>query len=91
MTVRCNTCGTRRSTFVALLKHKRDKGHGKNCTCGGYHFPHRPGSPCCEENGFATWHRAKRAGATPDELLDAFIDDALFGKHKPQKDQTCPF
>jgi len=91
VTVRCGICGTRRASFVSLMKHQGDKGHQKPCTCGGYHFPHRPGSPCCEGNAYVTLERAKRAGASHEELLEAFISDALFGKHKPNLNQECPF
>ena len=90
MAVRCNTCRTRRATFVALLKHNRDKGHGKNCNCGGYHFPHRPSSPTCDSNPYVRTHRAKREGASEDEVTDAFIEDALFNNHKASN-APCPF
>lgn len=90
MTVRCNTCGTRRASFVALLKHKSDKGHGKNCNCGGYHFPHRPGSPECDDHPYVRSNRARREGASEEVVTDAFIDDALFNAHKPYNG-PCPF
>lgn len=92
MTVRCNTCGTRRATFSSLLRHKAASGHGKNCNCGGYHFPHRPGSACCDAAPYPTLRRAQRAGATGDDLTDAFLDDALFGRnHKPTTQKEAPF
>lgn len=89
--VRCGICGTRRATFVALMKHKQDSGHKAPCTCGGYHFPHRPGSPCCEDNGYATLNRAQRAGATGEDLLEAFIDSTFSDKHKPSTQKEAPF
>lgn len=90
MTVRCNTCGTRRATFTSLLRHKQHAGHGRNCDCGGYHFPHRPGSACCDAHSYVRANRAVRAGATQEERLDAFIDDTLFNTHKPTS-APCPF
>lgn len=91
MTVRCGICGTRRATFVSLLNHKRNSGHNKPCTCGGYHFPHRPGSGCCDTAPYPTLRRAQREGATGDDLTDAFIEDALFGNHKPTTQKETPF
>ena len=91
MTVRCCTCGTRRATRVSLIAHQRKSGHGRPCTCGGYHFPHRPGSPNCDDHPYVRYNRALREKATPDELLDAFIDDALFNKHPTTTQNEAPF
>lgn len=89
---RCPVCATRRATFTSLLAHQAKSGHSGPCRCGGYHYPHRPGSPCCEENGYALFNRVKRAGAKGLALLDARIDSILHGKHKPTKKAApCPF
>ena len=89
MTLRCPVCVTRRATFASMLKHKQSAGHHKPCGCGGYHYPHRPGSPRCETNPYVRYHCARTEGATYDEQLEAFIEDALFNKHKPTTE--CPF
>lgn len=74
---RCPTCRTRRTSFVLLLKHCADRGH-QVCGCGGYHYPHRAGSPCCDAHPMAVVHRALREGGlTDDELLDIQMDAAL--------------
>lgn len=57
---RCPACRTRRTDWLALLAHCNAHGHGL-CTCGGYHFAHRPGSPCCEKNPMGPLHSAIRA------------------------------
>ena len=89
--VRCEVCRTRRVTFAALIAHKAAAQHGGPCNCGGYHFPHRPASGCCEENGYAVFNRAKREGGSAEDRLEAFIDSALFGKHKPTTEKEIPF
>lgn len=73
---RCPECRTRRTSFVALVEHCRQHGHGL-CTCGGYHFAHRPGSPYCERNPMAALRHAMRADNCSDaELLDIEMDCA---------------
>ncbi len=68
-----------------MVQHCADHRHS-TCGCGGYHWPHRPGSPCCDSNPMATLHRALRAkGATDEELLD-LEDDAVW--HSPGKPIT---
>lgn len=69
MRYRCPACRTRRTSFTGLLAHIRDK-HHHTCNCGGYHYPHRPGSRCCEQNPMSDVWVAARYGATDDELLD---------------------
>lgn len=61
------------------------------CTCCGYHYAHRPGSPMCEDNPFFRFNRARREGLSEEEVTDAFLDDIFLNNHKPSKDQTCPF
>jgi hypothetical protein len=71
-----------------MIEHKEKSGHRKPCTCGGYHYPHRPGSPCCETNKHPTYHRALREGSSDEDIIDAFIDDALFGVAGSLKETT---
>lgn len=89
--LRCAVCRTRRVTFASMLAHKQAAQHGGPCTCYGYHHPHRPGSACCNANGYAEFNQAKRAGAKGDDLLDAFIHAALFGEHKHNLEIEAPF
>ena len=91
MTLRCIVCRTRRATLAAMAEHQQSSGHRRPCTCGGYHYAHRPGSPMCEANSWVNYNRARREGLRGDDLLDAWLEDALFGHHTPPKDQTCPF
>lgn len=65
MAYRCLACRTRRSTYGLLLQHCEVHGH-RVCTCGGYLYPHRPGSPCCDEHPMAPLHRALRAKEDSD-------------------------
>ena len=81
--LRCPVCVTRRTTFAAMQRHKAATGHLAPCNCGGYAFPHRPGSGCCELNPYAEFNAARRAGLRGDDLLDAFIDSTMNGRHKP--------
>lgn len=88
---RCWFCRTRRATFAALLSHIARSGHPGSCTCGGYHHPHRFGSPCCEGNSYACRNRALREGASAEEVEDATLTDILTRTHQPSRDQSCPF
>lgn len=67
MTAHCPDCRTRRATFSTLLRHVAQTGH-ELCTCGGYHFAHRPGSPYCAYNPLSALRMADRYGATPEDL-----------------------
>lgn len=78
---RCPQCGTRRTDYQLLLKHCADHGH-KLCDCGGYHFKHRPGSPCCKVNPMAPVHQALRDGASVEQAQDIEDDVLWFGKGK---------
>ena len=73
---RCPACRTRRTSFTALVEHCREHGH-KVCTCGGYHHPHRPHSPYCQQNTQSAARVAWRDGASADETLEISIDIAL--------------
>ena len=46
-----------------MMAHVKASGH-KLCDCGGYHFPHREGSPCCHSNPMSALHAAASAGTT---------------------------
>lgn len=70
---RCPGCRTRRASILSLINHALKAGHAA-CICGGYDYPHRPGSPCCESNPASTYNRAMREGASDEELLDVAID-----------------
>jgi hypothetical protein len=89
--LRCYFCRSRRATLKSLAAHVAESGHPGPCGCGGYPFPHRRESPCCDHNPYVRFHRSRREGAGREEQLDAWIEDALFGDHPPPKDQTCPF
>lgn len=80
---RCPACRTRRASLLVLLQHMATHEHAA-CTCGGYHYPHRPGSPCCELNPMVTLHRALRTGGATDQELDDLEMDAVWhGSGKP--------
>lgn len=78
MTVRCVVCRTRRATFKSLMEHMKATGHKKPCTCSGYHHPHRPGSPCCNQNPLSMYFLAARAGEKIDPL-DLIAEKAWLG------------
>lgn len=86
MTLRCPECRTRRATFVAMLAHEAKSGH-KKCNCGGYHFAHRPGSACCEQNRMAMLRQAVRAGheMTTAEREDVVLDCLLGAAGRPYR------
>ena len=76
MTLRCLGCRTRRATFTSLVAHVKQSGHAP-CTCGGYHFAHRPFSRFCDQNPMADVWRAARGGATDEQLNDIALEVAL--------------
>lgn len=88
---RCPCCRTRRSTRELLLAHQREQGH-EACTCGGYHHPHRPGSPYCVSCPDSGVRAALRDGWDPtdDELLDALIDTTFTQPGRPLKRWSDP-
>lgn len=77
-------CRTRRSTREQLQAHQREQGHVA-CTCGGYHHPHRPGSPYCVSRPESGVRAALRDGWEPtdEELLDALIETTLTMPGRP--------
>ena len=66
--LRCPECRSRRTTYASMQAHLRASGH-QLCHCGGYHYPHRAGSPYCEANPMAPALAASRAGE-PDEVVN---------------------
>lgn len=83
---RCPCCRTRRSTREQLQAHQREQGH-EACTCGGYHHPHRPGSPYCVSRPDSGVRAALRDGWEPtdDELLDALIETTFTQPGRPMR------
>jgi len=74
-----------------MQKHINVAQH-KVCNCGGYHFPHRQGSACCEQNASGVYRQASRAGACDDTLMEIAADLAINGKCKVLgKNNTVPF
>lgn len=82
---RCPQCRTRRTSFTALLRHCATHGHAL-CGCGGYHFKHRLGSPCCVHNPMAPVHIALREGADIEQALEIQDDVIWFAPGKPMKE-----
>lgn len=85
---RCPDCRTRRTGWLFLLAHCREKGHAL-CLCGGYHYAHRPGSPFCEANPMADVRHADRAGEPPDVLRQMAVDIAF--ENHGETTSVCPF
>lgn len=86
---RCPACRTRRSSYKLFTQHLRATGH-KVCTCGGYHYAHRPGSPCCEQNPSCDLHQALRRGDKQDVLMEIMAHIAWETKGKIAGHE-CPF
>ena len=83
--MRCAVCRTRRSTWALMAAHQQQHDHRGPCQCGGYAWPHRPGSPCCDHNPLAALHRAQREGACDDDLAELYW-------HLPGRpSEACPF
>ena len=68
-----------------MVQHCKDHDHTL-CDCGGYHYKHRPGSPCCKANPMSPVHTALRDGATEQEARDIEDDVLWFGRGKPMKE-----
>lgn len=66
---RCPECRTRRSTIPLLSAHLMASGHTL-CNCGGYHYAHRPGSPCSIRNPLSALWIAMRQGEGPEVLQE---------------------
>lgn len=54
-------------------------------------IPHRQGSPACIHNPMHPYHRAARAGADPDTLVDILIDIAWDGDGGRPMPEEAPF
>lgn len=84
MLFRCPECRTRRKDWGLFTQHLKASGH-RVCTCGGYHYKHRPGSPYCVHNPLGAMYVASRQGEGPEVLLQiaaSIVSDApdLAGK-----------
>lgn len=79
---RCPGCRTRRATWGGLHRHIEASGC-EVCRCGGYHYPHRPGSPCCKLNPNSAVHDAMRSGATDEDLWEIQLDTVWHGAGRP--------
>lgn len=82
--LRCPECRTRRATYASMQRHIQGSDH-KLCTCGGYHYAHRPGSPYCEHNPMAPALQASRAGTSDEEVQEIMIDIAWSTPGRPLK------
>lgn len=51
-----------------IQRHIQATGH-RVCVCGGYHYPHRPGSPCCVANPLSIMYLAARSGEPQESLV----------------------
>jgi hypothetical protein len=86
--LRCPNCRTRRTDPHAMVLHQL-RCRQVDCTCGGYHFKHRQGSPLCVGNPWGDLNAARARGETPEVLEDIFFDTVL---SKPaQRATACPF
>lgn len=92
MTLRCVECRTRRATYASMQAHYEASGH-KLCTCGGLHYPHRPGTRYCDSHPMAGLHRAMRcADLTDEEIEDIAIELRLATPMKiGRQPSECPF
>jgi hypothetical protein len=73
---RCPECRTRRANWHLFTKHIEEAQH-KVCTCGGYHYPHRPGSPYCTRNAWSEYREAQRRDVDDDTLKDIVVHTAF--------------
>jgi hypothetical protein len=89
--LRCNECRTRRTSIQLLLKHQAISKDCKPCKCGGYHHPHRPGSPYCESNPRAPLRHALRVVETDEDVLELLIEWSLDGGAPDGVGGECPF
>jgi hypothetical protein len=67
MLFRCPECRTRRKDYTLFVRHVKESGH-KVCTCGGYHYAHRPGTTLCHKNPMSVLLEAQARGE-PEEVL----------------------
>lgn len=76
MLFRCPHCRTRRKDPLLMLEHMRSSGH-RSCTCGGYHYAHRPGSRCCVVHPEGELHLASRRGEPLEVLREIAMELAI--------------
>lgn len=74
---RCPVCRTRRKTWEAVRDHQQRCGHLYACRCGGFHFPHRPGSSACDLSPRNTYYRALRNGVPKNDAEALLWADKL--------------
>lgn len=87
--IRCNECRTRRSSYFLMLLHRELHKECRPCTCGGYHFPHRKGSPYCYSNPKAELRHALRRCESDEDVLDVLVDMAW--ETGVPSFEPCPF
>lgn len=86
---RCPECRTWRATYKAMQDHIKKHKHFP-CTCGGYHYKHRRGSPYCEHNPRAAFLHAARAEDLNDEQLMELLIDIIWDSDGKTTGE-CPF
>lgn len=88
---KCKACGYTRF-YVDRSRLEREP-----CRCDGGlmgrtgGIPHRPGAACCEHNPRHVINRAKRAGASAEDLMDIMIDMAWEDDGGTPAPDECPF
>ena len=63
----------------------QEAGH-KLCTCGGYHYAHRPGSPYCIRNPWSEYREAVRRDVEPEIVKEIAAHTAFETPHKKSID-----
>ncbi len=88
---KCRECG-HREFYLDQSRLRR-----RVCRCDGGllgrtgPIPHRPGAACCEQNPQSILNRARRAGASPEDLMDIMIDMAWETDGGALIGDDCPF
>ena len=72
-----------------MQAHIKKDGHYP-CTCGGYHYAHRRGSPFCYDNPKAAFLHAARATDLDDESLMELLVELVWDSDGEGTDE-CPF
>lgn len=71
-----------------FTRHLRKSGH-RACTCGGYHFKHRPGSPLCHKNPESLLLEAQVRGE-PEEVLQQIREYLALTQAQTARPRTEP-
>jgi hypothetical protein len=80
----CRHCGHQRFYLDRRRQWRTDY-----CTCDGYHYKHRAGSPFCMLNPNYEFNvRTRRYGEDPAEVQ---LDLALKSEVQPDDKEGCPF